>query len=271
MLQKIKDSAAYISRFLDREEYSIGIILGTGLGELGKAIEIKHTIPYAAIPNFPVSTVQGHKGNLLIGRFGNKNVIAMQGRFHFYEGYPMQEVTFPVRVLHQLGVNRLFVSNAAGGVNTNFLVGDLMVITDHINLFPEHPLRGKNIDELGPRFPGMTEAYSPHLIALAEQTAQELGLELRRGVYAGLQGPSFETPAEYHWIRVIGGDAVGMSTVPEIIVARHMGMECFGMSVITNSTASPELIKTNHTEVQDIGNTAQPKMTALFRGIIEKL
>ena len=186
MLQKIKDSAAYISRFLDREEYSIGIILGTGLGELGKAIEIKHTIPYAAIPNFPVSTVQGHKGNLLIGRFGNKNVIAMQGRFHFYEGYPMQEVTFPVRVLHQLGVNRLFVSNAAGGVNTNFLVGDLMVITDHINLFPEHPLRGKNIDELGPRFPGMTEAYSPRLIALAEQTAQELGLELRRGVYAGL-------------------------------------------------------------------------------------
>lgn len=271
MLQKIKDSAAYISRFLDREEYSIGIILGTGLGELGKAIEIKHTIPYAAIPNFPVSTVQGHKGNLLIGRFGNKNVIAMQGRFHFYEGYPMQEVTFPVRVLHQLGVNRLFVSNAAGGVNTNFLVGDLMVITDHINLFPEHPLRGKNIDELGPRFPGMTEAYSPRLIALAEQTAQELGLELRRGVYAGLQGPSFETPAEYHWIRVIGGDAVGMSTVPEIIVARHMGMECFGISVITNSTASPELIKTNHTEVQDIGNTAQPKMTALFRGIIEKL
>ena len=271
MLQKIKDSAAYISRFLDREEYSIGIILGTGLGELGKAIEIKHTIPYAAIPNFPVSTVQGHKGNLLIGRFGNKNVIAMQGRFHFYEGYPMQEVTFPVRVLHQLGVNRLFVSNAAGGVNTNFLVGDLMVITDHINLFPEHPLRGKNIDELGPRFPGMTEAYSPRLIVLAEQTAQELGLELRRGVYAGLQGPSFETPAEYHWIRVIGGDAVGMSTVPEIIVARHMGMECFGMSVITNSTASPELIKTNHTEVQDIGNTAQPKMTALFRGIIEKL
>lgn len=271
MLQKIKDSAAYISRFLDREEYSIGIILGTGLGELGKAIEIKHTIPYAAIPNFPVSTVQGHKGNLLIGRFGNKNVIAMQGRFHFYEGYPMQEVTFPVRVLHQLGVNRLFVSNAAGGVNTNFLVGDLMVITDHINLFPEHPLRGKNIDELGPRFPGMTEAYSLRLIALAEQTAQELGLELRRGVYAGLQGPSFETPAEYHWIRVIGGDAVGMSTVPEIIVARHMGMECFGMSVITNSTASPELIKTNHTEVQDIGNTAQPKMTALFRGIIEKL
>lgn len=271
MLQKIKDSAAYISRFLDGEKYSIGIILGTGLGELGKAIEIRHTIPYAAIPNFPTSTVQGHKGNLLIGRFGNKNVIAMQGRFHFYEGYSMQEVTFPVRVLHQIGINRLFVSNAAGGVNTNFLVGDLMIITDHINLFPEHPLRGRNIDELGPRFPGMTEAYNSRLIELAEKTGQELGFELRKGVYAGLQGPSFETPAEYKWIRVIGGDAVGMSTVPEVIVARHMGMECFGMSVITNSTASPELIKTNHTEVQDIGNTAQPKMTALFRGIIEKL
>lgn len=271
MLQKIKDSAAYISRFLDKEKYTIGIILGTGLGELGKAIELRHTIPYAAIPNFPVSTVEGHKGNLLIGQFGGKNVIAMQGRFHFYEGYPMQEVTFPVRVLHQLGVTRLFVSNAAGGVNTNFLVGDLMIITDHINLFPEHPLRGKNINELGPRFPGMTDAYSPELIRIAEECGKELGIKLQKGVYAGLQGPSFETPAEYRWIRVIGGDAVGMSTVPEIIVARHMGMECFGMSVITNSTASPELIKTNHEEVQDIGNTAQPRMTALFQAIISRL
>lgn len=271
MLQKIKDSAAYISRFLDGENYPIGIILGTGLGELGKSIEIRHTIPYAAIPHFPVSTVQGHLGNLLIGRFGGKNVIAMQGRFHFYEGYPMQEVTFPVRVMHQLGVRQLFVSNAAGGVNTNFLAGDLMIITDHINLFPEHPLRGKNLDELGPRFPGMTDAYSPRLVRLAETVGEQLGLTLRKGVYAGLQGPSFETPAEYNWIRVIGGDAVGMSTVPEIIVARHMGIECFGMSVITNSTASPELIKTDHKEVQDIGNTAQPKMTALFREIISRL
>ena len=220
MLGKIKDSAAYISRFLEGEKYRIGIILGTGLGELGKSIEIKHTIPYAGIPHFPVSTVQGHKGNLLIGKFGGKNVIAMQGRFHFYEGYPMQ---------------------------------------------------GKNIDELGPRFPGMTDAYSPRIIRLAEECGKKLGIPLQHGVYAGLQGPSFETPAEYNWIRVIGGDAVGMSTVPEIIVARHMGMECFGMSVITNSTVSPELIKTNHTEVQDIGNTAQPRMTALFREIIAEL
>lgn len=271
MLGKIKDSAAYISRYLDGEKYETGIILGTGLGELGKSIEVKHTIPYAAIPNFPVSTVQGHKGNLLLGRFGGKNVIAMQGRFHFYEGYPMQEVTFPVRVLHEIGIRQLFVSNAAGGVNTSYLVGDLMVITDHINLFPEHPLRGRNIDELGPRFPGMTDAYSPRIRKIADECAAQLGIKLQHGVYAGLQGPSFETPAEYNWIRVIGGDAVGMSTVPEIIVARHMDMECFGMSVITNSTASPELIKTNHTEVQDIGNTAQPRMTALFREIISKL
>lgn len=271
MLEKIKNSSAYISRFLDGEEYAIGIILGTGLGELGQAIEVRHTIPYAAIPHFPVSTVQGHKGNLLIGKFGGKNVIAMQGRFHFYEGYSMQEVTFPVRVLHELGVRQLFVSNAAGGVNTSFLVGDLMIITDHINLFPEHPLRGRNIDELGPRFPGMTDAYSPRIRQIALNSAAKLGIKLQQGVYAGLQGPSFETPAEYQWIRIIGGDAVGMSTVPEIIVARHMNMECFGMSVITNSTASPELIKTNHAEVQDIGNTAQPRMTALFKEIINSL
>lgn len=271
MWQKINDSARYISRFLDGEEYKIGIILGTGLGELGKSIRVKHTIPYAGIPNFPVSTVQGHKGNLLIGEFGGKNVIAMQGRFHFYEGYSMQEVTFPIRVLHEVGVRQLFVSNAAGGVNRKFAVGDLMIITDHINLFPEHPLRGKNIDELGPRFPAMTGAYSSRLIELAERAAAKLDIPLQKGVYAGLQGPSFETPAEYNWIRVIGGDAVGMSTVPEIIVARHMNMECFGMSVITNSTASPELIKTDHKEVQDIGNTAQPRMTALFREVIGNL
>lgn len=271
MYEKIKNSANYISQFLEGEIYSIGLILGTGLGEAGNSMIIKHTIPYSSIPNFPVSTVQGHKGNLLLGRFGEKNVIAMQGRFHFYEGYSMQEVTFPVRVLYELGIRQLFVSNAAGGVNTQFLAGDLMIITDHINLFPEHPLRGKNIEELGPRFPEMTAAYSPRLIHLAEICGQKLGIVLHYGVYAGLQGPSFETPAEYRWIRTIGGDAVGMSTVPEIIVARHMGMECFGLSVITNSTASPELIKTNHTEVQDIGKIAQPRMTALFQEIINML
>ena len=270
MLEKINTSKSFLLPYL-KGEYSIGIILGTGLGELSKSMEIHHSIPYKEIPHFPVSTVEGHRGHLLIGRLGNKNVIAMQGRFHFYEGYSMQEVTFPVRVLHALGVRTLFVSNAAGGVNPNYLVGDLMIIRDHINLFPEHPLRGKNLNELGPRFLGMTDAYSPRLISLAEKIAEELHLRVQKGVYAGLQGPSFETPAEYHWIRVIGGDAVGMSTVPEIIVARHMNMECFGMSVITNSTASPELIKTNHEEVQEIGNQAQPHMAALFEEVIRRL
>lgn len=271
MLEKIRNSTAYISRFFEGEKYVTALILGTGLGETGDSFEIKHTIPYAAIPHFPTSTVPGHKGNLLIGKFGGKNVIAMQGRFHFYEGYSMHEVTFPIRVLHELGVKHLFVSNAAGGVNTDFLVGDLMIITDHINLFPEHPLRGKNINELGPRFPGMTEAYSHRMIKLAEEAGEKTGIALRHGVYAGLQGPSYETPAEYNWIRTIGGDAVGMSTVPEIIVARHMDMECFGISVITNSTASPEWIKTNHKEVQDVGHSACLRMTTLFEEIISKL
>ena len=271
MLEKIRNSAQYLRPFLDGEAYPLGIILGTGLGELGTAIEVRHVIPYSEIPHFPVSTVEGHKGNLLIGRFNGKNVIAMQGRFHFYEGYSMQEVTFPVRVLHEAGVRQLFVSNAAGGVNTSYRTGDLMVITDHINLFPEHPLRGHNYPELGERFPAMTDAYSPRLRRLADECAERLGLKLQHGVYAGLQGPSFETPAEYRWLRVIGADAVGMSTVPEIIVACHAGMECFGISVITNSTATPETIHTDHTEVQAAGNAAQPAMTALLKEMVQAL
>ena len=195
----------------------------------------------------------------------------MQGRFHYYEGYSMQEVTFPIRVLHAIGIRQLFVSNAAGGVNPSFSSGDLMVITDHINLFPEHPLRGHNWEELGPRFPAMTNAYSPRLIRLAQDCARQFGITLRQGVYVGLQGPSFETPAEYNWLRIIGGDAVGMSTIPEILVARHMGMECFGISVITNSTAKPEHIQTSHAEVQDVGNAAQPRLSALLKEIISQL
>ena len=251
MLEKIKNSAQYIRPFLGDEEYNIGLILGTGLSGLGEIMELKHSLPYREIPHFPVSTVEGHKGNLLIGKLNGKNLIAMQGRFHYYEGYSMQEVTFPIRVLHAIGIRQLFVSNAAGGVNPSFSSGDLMVITDHINLFPEHPLRGHNWEELGPRFPAMTNAYSPRLILL--------------------QGPSFETPAEYNWLRIIGGDAVGMSTIPEILVARHMGMECFGISVITNSTAKPEHIQTSHAEVQDVGNAAQPRLSALLKEIISQL
>ena len=271
MLEKIKESSRFLSPFLKEKHYPIGIILGSGLGNLGELMNIEHTIPYVEIPHFPVSTVEGHQGRLLIGQFGNKNVIAMQGRFHYYEGYHMQEVTFPVRVMHALGVNILFVSNAAGGVNTSYQTGDLMIIRDHINLFPEHPLRGKNIDELGPRFPAMTDAYSLRLIQLAEKTGRQLDIPLRKGIYAGLQGPSFETPAEYNWIRVIGGDAVGMSTVPEVIVARHMDMECFGISVITNSTAHADSIKTNHKEVQEIGNQAQPRLSELLKGMLQEL
>lgn len=271
MLEKIKNSAQYIRPFLGDEEYNIGLILGTGLSGLGEIMELKHSLPYREIPHFPVSTVEGHKGNLLIGKLNGKNLIAMQGRFHYYEGYSMQEVTFPIRVLHAIGIRQLFVSNAAGGVNPSFSSGDLMVITDHINLFPEHPLRGHNWEELGPRFPAMTDAYSPRLIRLAQDCARQFGITLHQGVYVGLQGPSFETPAEYNWLRIIGGDAVGMSTIPEILVARHMGMECFGISVITNSTAKPEHIQTSHAEVQDVGNAAQPRLSALLKEIISQL
>lgn len=271
MLEEIKKTAAFVRTRTEDFAPEVGIILGTGLGDFADKIDARFIIEYKDVPGFPVSTVEGHKGRMIFGEIEGRRVVAMQGRFHYYEGYTMQQVTFPVRVMQQIGIKYLFVSNASGGINPSFRTGDLMIITDHINLFPEHPLRGKNIDELGPRFPGMTDAYSPRIIRLAEECGKKLGIPLQHGVYAGLQGPSFETPAEYNWIRVIGGDAVGMSTVPEIIVARHMGMECFGMSVITNSTASPELIKTNHTEVQDIGNTAQPRMTALFREIIAEL
>ena len=269
MLGKIKDSAAYISRFLEGEKYRIGIILGTGLGELGKSIEIKHTIPYAGIPHFPVSTVQGHKGNLLIGKFGGKNVIAMQGRFHFYEGYPMQEVTFPIRVLHELGVKYLFVSNAAGGVNTQFLVGDLMIITDHINYFPEHPLRGKNIP-YGPRFPDMSEADDKELIRKADAIAAEKGIKVQHGVYIGTQGPTFETPAEYKMFRILGADAVGMSTVPEVIVANHCGIKVFGVSVITDLGVEGKIVEVSHEEVQKAADAAQPKMTEIMRELINR-
>ncbi|MBP3419852.1 MAG: purine-nucleoside phosphorylase [Marinifilaceae bacterium] len=270
MLRKIEESVNYLRTLLNGE-YDAAIILGSGLGGLVNAMDVECKIPYSEIPNFPLSTVKGHSGNLLAGTFGGKRVLVMQGRFHFYEGYPMQQVTFPVRVLAKMGVKTLFVSNAAGGVNKGYFVGDMMVITDHINLFPEHPLRGKNLDEFGERFPTMVDAYSPRLRLIATEQAAKLGYTLRYGVYAGLQGPSYETPAEYHWLRVIGADAVGMSTVPEIIVARHSGIECFGISVITNSTASPKLIRTDHAEVQNVGDEVQPKMTALIKAIISNM
>ena len=269
MLEKIKESAEYIASKV-KDMPKTAVILGTGLGELVNHIEITETIPYSEIPNFPVSTVEGHSGKMIFGRLGSKRIMAMQGRFHFYEGYGMQLVTFPVRVMKQLGINTLFVSNAAGAMNPTFRVGDLMIITDHINLFPEHPLRGKNYNELGPRFPEMSEAYSKRLIAKAKQIAKENDIRLVEGVYVGTQGPTFETPAEYRFFYRIDGDAVGMSTVPEVIVARHMGMEVFGMSVVTDLGVEGVVEKVSHEEVQEAAKKAQPIMTFIMKELINQ-
>ena len=223
---------------------------------------------YADIPNFPVSTVEGHDGRLIVGRLGNSMVMAMKGRFHYYEGYSMQQVTFPVRVMYELGIRTLFVSNAAGGVNENFRVGDMMVITDHINFFPEHPLRGKNLPT-GPRFPDMHEPYDHKLIALADKIAADKDIRLVHGTYIGVQGPSYETPAEYRAYHTLGADAVGMSTVPEVIVARHCGIRVFGISIITNIYISDSPVEATHEEVQEAANSAQPLMTEIFKEMIK--
>lgn len=247
------------------------VILGTGLGDLVNHIDIKNELDYHNIPNFPVSTVEGHSGKLIFGYLGKKYVMAMQGRFHYYEGYDMKQVTFPVRVMRHLGVETLFVSNAAGGMNKEFRVGDVMVITDHINLFPENPLRGKNYAELGPRFPAMTEAYSHALIDMADDIAREDGIRLMHGVYVGTPGPTFETPAEYEYFRVIGGDAVGMSTVPEVIVANHAGMRVFGVSVITDLGGKDIKEVPSHEEVQKAAIKAQPIMTRIIKEMLDRI
>ena len=269
MLEKIKQTADYL-RQRGGEMPKLAIILGTGLGNLADYIEDKLYIPYSEIPNFPVSTVQGHSGNLIFGYMGGKRVMAMQGRFHYYEGYDMKTVTFPVRVFKALGVETLFVSNAAGGMNKEFRVGDVMVITDHINLFPENPLRGKNYEELGPRFPAMTEAYDKKLVALADSIASEKNIRLMHGVYVGTPGPTFETPAEYEYFRVIGGDAVDMSTVPEVIVARHADMRVFGISVITDLGGKDVTEVPTHEEVQKAAVKAQPTVEALVQAMVER-
>ena len=245
------------------------IILGTGLGSLVNEITDKYEIEYKDIPNFPLSTVEGHSGKLIFGKLGNKEIMAMQGRFHFYEGYSMKEVTFPVRVMRELGIKTLFVSNAAGGMNPDFLIGDLMIINDHINFFPEHPLRGKNIP-YGDRFPDMSTAYDKQLIAMAKEIAAEKGIRVVEGVYLGTQGPTFETPAEYRMFHRMGGDAVGMSTVPEVIVARHCGIRVFGISVITDLGVEGIVVECSHEEVQKAADEAQPKMTTIFREIINR-
>lgn len=267
MLEQIKSTAAYIQNKISFTP-EVGIILGTGLGGLVKEINIKHTIPYEEIPNFPVSTVEGHSGKLIFGELGGKNVMAMQGRFHYYEGYSMQQVTFPVRVMKLLGIKNLFVSNASGGVNTNFEIGDLMIINDHINFFPANPLIGKNIKELGPRFPDMSVAYDKTIITKAKNVAAKNNIKVQEGIYLGLTGPTFETPAEYNMVRVLGADAVGMSTVPEVIVARHMNIPCFAMSIITDLGVPGKIVEVTHEEVQHVAALAEKKMTIIMKELM---
>ncbi len=268
MLEQIKQTCEYIRSQTNGFAPELGVILGTGLGSLTDSIETAYALDYASIPNFPVSTVQGHKGRLIFGTLGGKRIVAMQGRFHYYEGYTMQQVTFPVRVMKLLGIKTLFVSNASGGINPTFRTGDLMVITDHINLLP-NPLIGKNIDELGPRFPDMHNCYDKALIAQATRIAAEENIKLQYGVYVGGTGPTFETQAEYRYFKAIGGDAAGMSTVPEVIVARHMSIPVFGVSVITNCGLSDEL--GDHEDVQRQGAKAAVRMTRLFTEMIRQL
>ena len=245
------------------------IILGTGLGRLAAEINIDLSIEYKDIPNFPVSTVEGHSGRLIFGKLGNKDIMAMEGRFHYYEGYDMKQVTFPIRVMNELGIKTLFVSNAAGGTNPDFEIGDLMIITDHINALPEHPLRGKNFPN-GPRFLDMHEAYSLDLREKALAIAKEKGIKVQQGVYLATQGPTYETPAEYKMFRVWGADAVGMSTVPEVIVANHCGIKCFGISVITDLGVEGKIVEVSHEEVQIAANAVQPIMADIMREMINR-
>lgn len=270
MLEKIKATSTYIQEQTGYEA-EVGIILGTGLGGLAKEIDIEHSLNYSDIPNFPVSTVEGHAGRLIFGHLGGKKIIAMQGRFHFYEGYSLQDVTFPVRVLRQLGVRKLIVSNASGGLNPEYKVGDIMMLTDHINMFPGNPLIGPNLEELGPRFPDMSEAYNLHLRNLARKIALKNDISLEEGVYVGVAGPTFETPAEYKMFRVLGGDAVGMSTVPEVIVARHMNIDVFGISIVTDSGVPGEIVEISHEEVQEVAMKAEPKLSLIIRELIRQM
>lgn len=269
MLEKIQETATYLKGKISTHPET-AIILGTGLGSLVHEIADKYEIDYKDIPHFPLSTVEGHSGKLIFGKLGDKDIMAMQGRFHYYEGYSMKEVTFPVRVMHALGIKTLFVSNAAGGMNPDFEIGDLMVITDHINFFPEHPLRGKNIP-YGPRFPDMSEAYNKELINKADIIATEKGIKLQHGIYIGTQGPTFETPAEYKMFHILGADAVGMSTVPEVIVANHCGINVFGISVITDLGVEGKIVEVSHEEVQKAADEAQPRMTTIMRELINRI
>jgi purine-nucleoside phosphorylase len=267
MFEKVQETADYITNKTNfSPEY--GVILGSGLGNFTDDLDIEYILPYSEIPNFPVSTVEGHKGALVFGTIQGKKVVAMQGRFHFYEGYSMKEVTFPVRVMKHLGVEKLVVSNASGGVNQNYKVGSIVIIKDHINFMPEHPLRGKNDDRFGPRFVNMSEPYSRKMMSKAKEIASDLNIEVCDGVYLGIQGPTFETLSEYRMVKLLGADCVGMSTVPEVIVASHMGLETFGISVITDMGNEESIDTISHDEVLEAARKAEPHVRNLIKELI---
>ena len=269
MLKKIEETAA----FLKQKGFTVpdaGIVLGTGLGGLVSKMNILNEIDYSKIPNFPVSTVEGHEGKLIYGDFGNKKIVAMKGRFHFYEGYPIEQVVFPVRVMKYLGIKYLFLSNAAGGINPDFMVGDIMIISDHINFLP-NPLVGPNNNLIGPRFPDMSEAYDKGIIAKAEEVSRELKIDIKKGIYLATTGPTFETPAEYKHFRLIGADAVGMSTVPEVIIARHMGIPCFAVSIISDLGVEGKIHYITHEMVTQAAAATESKMTSIMTPLINKI
>ena len=270
MIKEINEAVAFI-----QSKYStapvVGIVLGSGLGSFADEIDVECEIEYSDIPHFPVSTVEGHSGKLIFGNLGGKKVVAMAGRFHYYEGYTTKEVVFPIRVLKFLGITTLLISNAAGGINSTFKVGDLMIIKDHISMLTINPLLGKNIDEFGERFPDMSEPYNKRLIKKAKEIGQRLNIDLKEGVYFCATGPTFETHAEYKMVHILGGDAVGMSTVQEVIVARHMDMNVFAMSVITDIGIREQDNIITHEEVLQAAKEAEPKFSAVFRELIASL
>lgn len=270
LIEKINNAKAYIKNIYN-DKIDMAVILGTGLGNLVDDIENKIVIEYKDIPGFPISTVKGHAGNLIIGDLNEKKILALNGRFHYYEGYEMEKVTFPMRVIKALGIDKVIVSNAAGGMNPNFSAGDLMIITDHINFMGNNPLIGANYEELGPRFPDMSNAYDKSLVSLAEECAKKLKIDVQKGVYAAVSGPTYETPAELRMLRTIGGDAVGMSTVPEVIIANHMGMKVIGISCITDMAIADNLEPLDHSKVVEIANRAMAKFIALVKEIIANI
>jgi purine-nucleoside phosphorylase len=270
MLDQIASTTTSILERTHHFAPEVGIILGSGLGGLVNEIQIDYAIPYSDIPNFPVSTVKGHSGQLILGHIGAKKVIAMQGRFHFYEGYTMREITFPVRVMKALGVKTLCVSNASGGMNPAYKVGEIVLINDHINFFPDNPLIGKNIDTLGPRFVDMGETYSKRLIQLAKDIALDLKIHVSEGVYVGLTGPCFETPAEYRMFHRMGADIVGMSTVPEVIVAKHAGMEVFGISIVSDLGVEGHVEKVSHEDVLREAAKKEPLIAAIVKELVKR-